>query len=226
MADDDDKTGDESGEGGDGGESTEGKESTSTGGSSGEGSATGDTSSDDDKSGKDDQDSELAEARRKLAEANKEARKYRHERNDARKALEEREAAELSDLEKEKKRADDAEAKFGATMTTIQDANLKVALAESEHPIVDIETASMLLRNRGIEFDDDGKPQDVSEAIDGLVEDKAFLVGSGTRRAGGSSNAGSDDTGNGGPALSADEMQIAKSFGMTAEEYSEYKDRK
>lgn len=174
-----------------------------------------------------DSDSEVVtDLKAKLAQANKEAAKYRKERNTAQSELKKHQDAELSDLEREKKRADEAEQKLTASLVKVQNANLAVALSQHESGIVDAETASLLLRERGIEFDDDGTPIDFDTKVTDLVKDKPFLVGQGgTPRRAGNTNAGAgSNDGEGSAQLTSDELAMAAAFKMTPEEYSKYKD--
>jgi hypothetical protein len=201
------------------------EEGTGTSGEEGESSAAEDTEGTE---GQGDGDGEEVTAlKQKLAKANHEAAKFRRERNDARSELEKKTNADLSEVEREKKRADEAEKQLHDQMVRVQDANLHVALAERSD-IVDVETAAMLLRRSGIEFDDEGKPESVSDAIDSLVKDKPYLVQQGrrsrTRSSDTNGGAGNDDTEAGGVQLTADELSMARAFKMTPEEYQKFKD--
>ena len=198
-------------EGSDGGES--GHES------SGSASDTSGTSDDTVTSG----DTE-AELRKELAAANREAAKFRKERNTAKSELDKIKESQLSEHEREKKRADDAEAKLAASSARVREANLKVALADSGTHIVDIDTATILLERRGVEYDDDDNPVGIKDAIDTLVKEKPFLVGKVASKGGNNAGAGNDD-GEGSAGLTADELAMAKSFKMSPEEYAKWKDK-
>lgn len=222
MADsDDDKTTDDAaGSGSDG--------SGGTGdGSSGSGDDTSGRTDDATDSGTDSDSVESLQA--KLAAANREAAKYRKERNTAKNELDKLKDAELSDLEREKKRADDAETKLQESMSRVRDSNLRVAIAQSDSNIVDVETATMLLNKRGLEFDNDGEPIGIKDALTTLVSDKPFLVGKATarQRTGGTNGgAGNDEDSEGSGGLTADELIMAKSFHMKPEEYAKWRNKK
>ena len=185
----------------------------------GEGSATDDGKGSEGDSGEGD-------LKRELAAAKREAAKFRKERNTAKSELDKIQQAQLSDTEREKVRADQAEQKLAESSKRIQEANLKVALSTSKSSIVDVETAAMLLHSRGIEFDEDGAPLDVDNAISTLVADKPFLVGKGTRTKTGNTNggAGGDDS-EATAGLSADELVIAQQFKMSPADYAKWKNK-
>ena len=175
-----------------------------------------------------DTDSEsVSDLKAKLAQANREAAKYRKERNTAQAELKKRTDAELSEVEREKKRADEAEIKLTESMARVQSANLRVALSQHKVGIVDTDTAALLLTQRGIEFDDEGQPQDIETAIDTLVKDKPFLAGAGTgnSRQPGGINAGAGSGETGGVQLTADELIMAQAFKMSPEDYAKWKDK-
>lgn len=221
----DTKTGDES-KTGDNTSTKDGDESSGTGAT---GSA---TSSETGSQSSSESDSELSsEAKAKIATANSEAAKYRRELRTAQKALDDAKSKDLSDLEREKKRADDAEAKVSKADERLQEANLRIAISQSDLSIVDVETASLLLRKQGVEFDEDGEPKDIETALKTLTDSKPFLLGTEEKpkpKSKGSTNggAGTGDEGNGGVTLTAEELEIAKAFKMTPEDYAKNKDRK
>ena len=166
--------------------------------------------------------SEIASLKAKLSEANREAAKYRKERNEAKASLDKAREAELSDIEREKKRADDAQAQLADTESRIRRANLRVALSNPELKLVDVDTASLLLERQGVEYDDEGEPQGIDKAVKALVKEKPFLVGA-SRPSTGGTNGGEGNEAGEGPNLTADELLIAKSFKMSPEDYAKYK---
>lgn len=167
-------------------------------------------------------DSEKESLRAKLVEANREAAKYRKERNEAKASLDKAREAELSDIEREKKRADDAQRQLVETESRIRRANLRVALSNPELRLVDVDTASLLLEREGIEYDDEGEPQGIDKAVKALVKAKPFLIGA-SRSSSGGTNGGEGNTDSEGPALTADEMLMAKAFKMSPEDYAKFK---
>ena len=119
----------------------------------------------------------LATIQAELAEARKEAAKYRTEKNAAETELNKRKEAELSDLEKANKRAKDSE---DAVSQAAQELRQERALRQIEAAarklnIVDEETAALLIKDK-IEYDNDGKPTNVPKLLEELVKAKPFLV--------------------------------------------------
>lgn len=169
-------------------------------------------------------DSAESDLKRELANARREAAKFRKERNTAKSELDKIQQAQLSETEREKLRADQAEQRLAESTQRIQEANLRVALSTAKSSIVDVDTAALLLNQRGIEFDDDGSPIDVDKAISTLVADKPFLVGKATRTGNTNGGAGGDDS-EATAGLTADELLIAQQFKMSPADYAKWKNK-
>lgn len=112
--------------------------------------------------------------------AQKELKTVRAEAAAARLKLKGIEDAQLSEQEKLTKRAQELE-----QTATQRDNELRQERAEREVErtarrlnIVDEETALALVRSK-IEFDDAGKPTNVTKLLEQLVKDKPFLIGQG-----------------------------------------------
>jgi hypothetical protein len=143
--------------------------------------------------------------------------------DDLKKRLDELEAKELSEQERAEKRAVDAEAKVAEAGEKLRRANLLVELAKPEHGIVNAAAAAKLID--GVEFNDDGEPTNIAAVLPAFLTENSFLkapddggnkpAGGGTRINGGEGNQSGKT-----PALTADELEAAKSLNMTAEAYA------
>jgi hypothetical protein len=135
---------------------------------------------------------------------------------DAQAKLDALEAEKLSDVEKLEKRATDAEAKVSAATDKLRKANLLTALSASgvAHP----KAAVRLLD--GVEFDDSDEPKNLDAAITAAKTEYGEDMFKGSKPAPpGNVNGGEGNEHEDAPPLDADELAMAKSFGMTPEQY-------
>ena len=167
----------------------------------------------------------LQEVAKKEREARKAAEKGAKEGADAIKRLAEIEAANLSETEKLKKEAADARDALTATTSKVRAANLKVALGDAKYGLASAKAAATLLQAEGVEFDDNDEPIGLDEAVNALVEANPFLTGEKPKPKAPNTNGG-DGSGGSAPVveLTAEELDMAKSFGMTPEEYAANKE--
>lgn len=168
-------------------------------------------------------------AEAKLGDAGKAALDAeRKARRDADKALKEAqakldalEAEKLSDVEKLEKRAADAEALASGATDKLRKANLMAALSEAG--VQNVKAAVRLLD--GVEFDDSDEPKNLDAAITAAKVEYGEALFKQAKPA-----APNIDAGGGGgdqdraPSLTAEELAMAKSFGMTPAEYAAAKD--
>jgi hypothetical protein len=131
------------------------------------------------------------------------------------------EAAQLSDMEREKKRADDAEAELAKATRLVRDANLTQALSTAG--VAHAAATARLLD--GVEFDDvTHRPTNLDAALASAKETYGDDVIRMARRSGANINGGSGgDTGDTGPRLTPEELAAATSAGMSPAEYEHYK---
>ena len=122
------------------------------------------------------------------------------------KAEAEKSEADLLKEQNETLKKEKAEA-IEKTNSRLINSDLKVFAVQAG--IIDPEAAAMLADRSGITVDDSGAVEGAKEAIDGLVKNKPYLVGKGTKtEVGSASNPGGD----GGSPLSDEEqgVQLAK----------------
>jgi hypothetical protein len=134
---------------------------------------------------------------------------------DAQAKLDALEAEKLSDVEKLEKRATDAEAKVSAATDKLRKANLLTALSASgvAHP----KAAVRLLD--GVEFDDSDEPKNLDAAITAAKTEYGEDMFKGSKPAPPGNVNGGGNEHEDAPPLDADELAMAKSFGMTPEQY-------
>ena len=170
-------------------------------------------------------------AKRTITAIREERNKARKEAQAIKKRLKELEDANKSDEEKQAEelkrlRAENAELAMIRRDRAIEKAVLKEAPGLN---IADVSLALTALDPSDIEFDDDGNPQGVSDALEALVERHPTLVADEKSKPKVSkrtnAKAGSNDKGDG-PKLTADEIEAAKEFGMTPEQYAVFKNSK
>lgn len=149
-----------------------------------------------------------------------------HEKDakDAKARLQAIEDADASELDKATKRAEEAEAKVSGMTERLHRARLIVELAKPEHKLVDAAAAAHLME--GVEYDDDGNPTNVADAVKAVTEKYAFLKGEPAAPPPPEINAGGGAGGSGGsgPALTAEQLSAARSMNMTPEEWAHYQD--
>lgn len=104
--------------------------------------------------------------------------------------LDELEAASATELEKAQKRTAELERQAADASARAQDALLRSAVvAEAARKnVVDPDAAFALIDRASLEFDDDGSPTNIADAMDSLLKAKPYLVGGG--RSGGSADLG------------------------------------
>ena len=107
----------------------------------------------------------------------KEAAEYRKRLRELEKALKEKEEAELSEQERLQRRVAEYEARLADLERERQERTLQyeVKLRASQMGIVDPEAAWRLLDLSAIEFDEDGMPVNIEDALQELVKSKPYL---------------------------------------------------
>jgi len=110
--------------------------------------------------------------------------------------LAEFEAANQTELEKAQKRAADAEQKAAETAATARQIALEAAIVTeaAKKNVVDPDAVVAMINRQALEFDDNGKPTNVAEAMDSLLKAKPYLVAG----AGGARPNGADQGARGG----------------------------
>ncbi len=146
------------------------------------------------------------------------------EAKDAKAKLKLLEDADASELDKEKRRADEAEAKVNTLTESVRRANLVTAFGDGKHGLVDATAAAALAT--GVEYDDDHNPTNVDALVTDLTGRFSFLKGTPTAPPPGNIDAGGGAGGGGGsgPALSAEQLSAAKAANMSPEEWAHYQD--
>src|ERR1051325_7774664 len=93
--------------------------------------------------------------------------------------LEEFEQAQKTELEKAQERAAQLEKNAEESAKRAQEALLRAAVVSeaSKKNVVDPDAAVTLLNRSLLEFDADGAPSNVADAIDALLADKPYLAG-------------------------------------------------
>ena len=107
----------------------------------------------------------------------KEAAEYRKRLRELEKALKEKEEAELSEQERLQRRVAEYEARLAELERERQERTLQyeVKLRAAAMGIVDPDAAWRLLDLAAIEFDEDGMPVNIDEALEALVKAKPYL---------------------------------------------------
>ena len=167
-----------------------------------------------------DNSAELERLRVALKAANKEAGDRRKRLDELEKADEERKAASLSELEKEKKRADDAEKKAAAAETRARETLIRAAFVGeaaklgAAHP----EDVYLLADRSAVSIDEAGKIEGVAEAVKALVDAGRVPLSGKAPAPNLDGGAGSGDRSGGSAVrLTADELEMARRMGVTPE---------
>lgn len=173
----------------------------------------------------DPKDEPLGEGGQAALKAERDARKAADKRaTDAEKKLQAIEDAKLSDAEKAKKEADDANAKAANAVEQLREAKLLVALGDHNLTGAKAKAAAKLIE--GVEYDPDtNEPTNLPAVITSATETygEDIFKGATPKPNAPNLNGGEGNEDRDGPKLTADELQMAKSFGMTAEQYEAHK---
>lgn len=142
--------------------------------------------------------------------------------------LKQLEDEKLSDAEKQTKRLaelEDADKRHAAERRTWSLERGVYGLV-GKLGIADPELALLALQARGgVEFDKDGQPQGLEDALAKLLEEKPHLKGGAGARGGAPNINGGDGAGSRPPVqLSAEEAEMAKRLGMPVDHYHAMKD--
>lgn len=130
--------------------------------------------------------------------------------------------AEKSELELAQQKAEEAEATALRTRKNLEDANLKVAL---NGKVADVDLAATALKERGVEFDDNGQPKDIAEAVESLLTDKPLLaVGTTPPPKAPDIDAGAGANNSPPPELTPEELEHANNAQLSPEQYAELKE--
>lgn len=165
----------------------------------------------------------------KLREAEKAGKAAARERDEALARLKAFEDSQKSDAEKQAERLQALEAQQVAWAEERKTMNLKLAVYShvAELGIADADLALLALDRRQVEFDKEGQPSNVKEALTSLLEQKPILKGTAVKPQAPpriDSGAGTQADGPA-PPLTADELAVAMAAGMTPEEYSAAKEK-
>lgn len=141
---------------------------------------------------------------------------------DAQALLDAANAEKLSDTEKAEARATAAEARLTAATEKARRANVTLALADLGLQGSRAKAAAKLLE--GLEFDDDtDEPKNLDDRLKAARAEYGEDVFKGAKAPAPNINGGGSGSDEG-PALEAGELEAAKSFGMTPEQYAAAKD--
>lgn len=164
----------------------------------------------------------------KLREAEKEGKRAAKELTDARKKIQEFEDSQKSDAEKQAERLAALEAKESVREAEVQDMRLKLAVysRQADLAIADADLAIAALDRTKVEWGDDGEPSNLDEVLTDLLERKPILKGKGAVKKQGGTDAREGASEGKRPALTAEELDYAQRFGMTAEDYAKWRDVK
>lgn len=170
---------------------------------------------------------DLGEGGKAAIDAERKARRDAEKRaKDAEAKLKAKEDAELSETERLKKRADDLEARADTATSKLREAKLLVALGEHGLTGARAKAAAKLID--GVEYDaDSDEPTNLQDALDSAREtygDDLFAGATPAKPKPPKLDGGPGNDDRDGPSLTAEELEMAKSFGMTAEEYAAFKD--
>jgi len=165
---------------------------------------------------------ELTRTAAALSTANSEAATNRRELKKFREAEEARQQAAMSDLEKERKRADDAEAREKSALEQAKTTALKAAFETAAYKagVAHPEDVYLLADKGAVNIGDDGKISGVDEAVKALVA--AGRVPMSNRQTAPSLDGGAGGNGDrsAGVRLTADEIETAKLMNITPEKYA------
>lgn len=170
---------------------------------------------------------DLGEGGKAAIDAERKARRDAEKRaKDAEAKLKAKEDAELTETERLKKRADDLEARADTATSKLREAKLLVALGEHGLTGARAKAAAKLID--GVEYDaDSDEPTNLQDALDSAREtygDDLFAGATPAKPKPPKLDGGPGNDDRDGPSLTAEELEMAKSFGMTAEEYAAFKD--
>ncbi len=127
-------------------------------------------------------------------------------------------AEKLTEAEKAEKRATDAEAKVEAATAKLRKANLMAALADAGLTGAKAKAAARLLDD--VEYDDADEPKNLDAAIVAAKTEYGEDMFKGAKPSPpGNVNGGEGGNGDKPPTLTAEELSMAASFGMTPVEY-------
>lgn len=122
-----------------------------------------------------------AEGQQALEAFKQRARNAERELKTTKDRLDALESEKLSDSEKKDKRIEELEGKLSSNTTAVQDAFLRAAIADSEHKVANVADTAVLLRQAGVEFDDNHQPQDLDTRLKELLDAKPHLRAAGTQ---------------------------------------------
>lgn len=136
------------------------------------------------------------------------------------------ERAKMTDAERVQAERDEAVQRNETLERERRDDALKLAVYDlrDEMGIADTDLAIAALDVSQVEYDQAGKPSNLEELLNALLERKPLLkTEPGTRRAPRSDGGSGTRTGPG-PALTAEELEIANAHGISAERYAAMRD--
>ena len=171
------------------------------------------------------EEDKLGEGGKAALDAERAARKAADKRAaDAEKKLQAIEDAKLSDAEKAKKEADDAKSAAAKAVEQLREAKLLVALGDHNLTGAKAKAAAKLIE--GVEYDDDtNEPTNLEAVLTSATETygEDMFKGATPKPKPPGINGGEGNEDREGPKLTAEELAMAKSFGMTPEQYAENK---
>jgi hypothetical protein len=159
-------------------------------------------------------------------EAEKALKDELKEANKAKAELQAIKDAEKSELEREREAREKLENENPKLKEELRDARLTAALADPSLGVVEPETAANMLKQRGLTFGDDGKPENLAEAVEKLLEAKPFLKGGPAeppKPAVPNIDAGAGQGNGPAPNLTAEELDAAKELGQDPILFAELK---
>lgn len=162
----------------------------------------------------------------KLRDAEKAGKAAAKERDELASRLQAIEDAQKSEAQKAAERLAALEAKEQAWAAERQTYNLKLAIyaKQAELGIVDPDLALLALDRSTVEFDKQGEPTNVTEALNALLEQRPILKGKAQAPPAPRINPGAGTQTDGPtPALTAEELAVATQAGMSPEEYAQAK---
>lgn len=127
----------------------------------------------------------IEDLQRQLKETREEAARYRVKAKQFEDAQKEAERAKLDESERLKLEAEDARKEAQEATDKAKTRLLKAAVISeaAKLGVVDPEAAFMLLDRAKVTFDEDGEPQNVEKLVKALVQEKQYLIGSGSSAA-------------------------------------------
>lgn len=159
-------------------------------------------------------------------EAEKKAKAEAKENREAKAELEKIKEKDLSEQEKLAKQAKEALEKAEAADAKLRRANLIAALTNPKFGIVNARAAAKLIE--GVEYDDEGEPTNLgsldeeASLLAKFLRENEYLRGKPAKPDAPNLN-GAERGGEKPPELTVDELEVAKSVGMSPEEYAIYK---